>query len=84
MDALHTPLNDARRFLRLEQVCAKVGLGKTSVYALIARGLFPEPYKFGRSSRWLELEINRWVDQVVSGGHWMATGTSPARNALRR
>jgi prophage regulatory protein len=62
-----TPVSQARRasLLRLSQVRAATGLGRTTTYALIARGLHPAPLKIGRSSLWVSSEIDAWVDRVV-------------------
>lgn len=35
-------------------------------YKLIQDGLFPKPIKLGRSSRWLQSEIEDWVQQRIS------------------
>lgn len=51
--------------LRLSQVRAATGLGRTKTYDLIAKGLHPAPVKIGRSSRWVSSEIAEWVDRVV-------------------
>ena len=55
------------RLLRLEQVKAMVGLGKTLIYRLIAAGDFPIPYKPGGSvARWSENEIVEWLAQCAA------------------
>lgn len=35
-------------------------------YKLIQEGLFPNPIKLGRSSRWLKSEVEAWVQQRIS------------------
>ncbi|MES3083464.1 AlpA family phage regulatory protein [Sphingomonas faeni] len=53
--------------MRLIEVKATVGLGKTRIYELIKEGNFPAPCKPGGSaSRWSENEINAWVSECVS------------------
>lgn len=37
------------------------GLTDKWFYKLIKDGLFPAPIKMGRSSRWLESEVNQWL-----------------------
>jgi prophage regulatory protein len=52
------------RNLRLPEVLARVGVGKTSLYALIKRGLFPKPRKLMANSRsvgWLEEEVDNYI-----------------------
>ena len=34
-------------------------------YKLIQEGSFPKPIKLGRSSRWLQSEIENWVQQRI-------------------
>ena len=46
-------------YLRLNQVKVKFGVSKSKIYLDINRGLFPGPIKIGRSSFWLESEIDR-------------------------
>lgn len=35
-------------------------------YKLISEGLFPKPVKLGRSSRWLQSEVEAWVQQRIA------------------
>lgn len=35
-------------------------------YKLISEGKFPKPIKLGRSSRWLESEVKRWVQEKIA------------------
>lgn len=39
----------------------RVGLHPATIYAEIKAGRFPKPVKFGRSSRWVESEIEEWI-----------------------
>ncbi|HHH1313951.1 helix-turn-helix transcriptional regulator [Yersinia enterocolitica] len=36
------------------------------VYKLIKDGMFPKPIKLGRSSRWLQSEIESWLQERIS------------------
>jgi len=55
------------RLLRLADVKARVGLGKSKIYELIAEGCFPKPYKLtATASRWRENEIEAWLAEVIS------------------
>lgn len=48
--------------LRLPDVQARAGLGKSMIYALMARGEFPACVKIGpRVSAWLESDVDAWV-----------------------
>ena len=53
--------------LRLKQVLARTGLSRSSIYAKAKAGEFPTPFKLGggRSSAWLEHEIDQWLQIQV-------------------
>jgi prophage regulatory protein len=55
----------SERLLRLPEVMDCVGLGRSSLYALVAQGSFPRPIKLGRASAWIESEINEWVAERI-------------------
>ncbi len=54
------------RLLRLADVMDRVAMGKSTIYALVARNEFPAPMHLGRASRWLEEEVNQWIHQRSS------------------
>ena len=48
--------------LRRRQVEARTGLGRSSLYALIAGGQFPTPIRLSANTvGWLEHEIDGWI-----------------------
>ena len=49
------------RALSLKQVVELTNLSKAHIYALIARGAFPQPAKIGRKSIWDTREIEFWL-----------------------
>lgn len=52
--------------LRLPQVKVRVGLSRSSIYAAIADGRFPQSIQLGaRAVGWLESEVEDWVRQRV-------------------
>lgn len=56
------------RLGNIREVCKKVGLCKSTIYALINKGRFPPPVKLrflGSSSRWLMTEVNDWIARMV-------------------
>lgn len=56
------------RFLKLEEVKRRVGLGKSMIYRLIQEGRFPAPYKVSQfASRWSDREVAGWIDEVKDG-----------------
>ncbi|VXD08642.1 conserved hypothetical protein [Enterobacterales bacterium 8AC] len=42
------------------------GLTDKWFYKLISEGKFPKPIKLGRSSRWLESEVEAWVQHCIN------------------
>lgn len=48
--------------LSLPTVRRMVGLGKSAIYDGIAAGSFPAPVKIGVASRWVEAEVQAWID----------------------
>lgn len=45
---------------------SRVGLGRSYTYALIAAGKFPRPVKVGRASRWVQAEVDSWVQARIA------------------
>jgi predicted DNA-binding transcriptional regulator AlpA len=41
-------------------------LSKSTIYSKIAEGTFPKPIKLWSASRWIEAEIDRWIDDQIS------------------
>jgi prophage regulatory protein len=55
-----------RQFLRLKQIKAQIGLGRTSIYDKIKAGEFPKPYPLGpRAVGWLAEEIDAWIESRI-------------------
>lgn len=53
--------------LRLPAVKARVGLGKSSIYAAVKKGTFVAPIKLGpRASGWLESDIDAWLADRIN------------------
>ena len=55
-----------KRILRMRDNCLKVGLGQSSIYDLVSRGLFPKPFPLvpgGRAVGWLEEDIDQWISE---------------------
>ena len=55
------------KLLRLPQVLNTVGISKSTLYQLVARGDFPKPIKIGqRTSAWPESAIRQWIEQRIA------------------
>jgi len=56
----------SNRLLRLKHVVRKVGLSRSQIYKLIAKGSFPEQIKIGsKISAWPEHAIDQWISHQV-------------------
>jgi len=59
-------MTNSTRILRRQDVRNRIGLPKSTIYALIKKGQFPAPIKLSeRNSGWLESEIDSWVSERV-------------------
>lgn len=62
------PIEPADRFIKMPEVCRRVGLGKSMIYEMIQNGRFPEPYKPSPFvSVWSEQEVVAWIADVKDG-----------------
>lgn len=57
-------LND--KFVDMEFITKLTDLTDKWFYKLIKDGKFPKPIKLGRSSRWLESEVEAWLRQRIT------------------
>lgn len=61
---MNTP---ARRMLKIDEVCAIIGMKKSSVYRWASEGTFPAPKKVGpKASRWDSLAVNAWLEERLT------------------
>ncbi|WLE60308.1 AlpA family transcriptional regulator [Burkholderia plantarii] len=70
--------------LRIAHVAEKVGLGKSTLYRMIAAGEFPKPIKITSDCNgWLDEDIDQWLAERA-GRHQaaLAINTAPAVAAL--
>lgn len=56
-------LND--QFVTMAFITQLTGLTDKWFYKLIQDGTFPKPIKLGRSSRWLQSEVEAWLKQRI-------------------
>ena len=57
------------RLMPLSEVKAHVGLGHTAIYRMMAAGEFPRARAVGqRNVRWLESEIQTWIEALPRTG----------------
>ncbi len=63
MNTENSVLND--QFVDMKFITQLTGLTDKWFYKLIQDGVFPKPIKLGRSSRWLESEVEAWLQQRI-------------------
>jgi len=58
---------ESARILRLKQVVAIVGIGRSSIYRKVQEGTFPSPIKLGsaRASGWISGEVYDWIEDQI-------------------
>jgi predicted DNA-binding transcriptional regulator AlpA len=55
-----------RRLLTLTDVIDKVAMSKSYIYQMAKKGAFPKPVKLWLSSRWVESEIDDWIEARIA------------------
>lgn len=63
MSTDYSILND--KFVDMAFITKLTGLTDKWFYKLIKDGEFPKPIKLGRSSRWLESEVEAWLQARI-------------------
>ena len=67
------------RYLRLREVCQRVGLKSSSVYRLIGLGKFPKQVKLSeRTAAWIESEIDSFMESRIADRNLGLAGATPA------
>ncbi|WP_410760110.1 helix-turn-helix transcriptional regulator [Citrobacter youngae] len=64
MNTKNSVLND--QFVDMKFITRLTGLTDKWFYKLIQDGVFPKPIKLGRSSRWLQSEVEAWLQQRIA------------------
>ncbi|MBS0402248.1 MAG: AlpA family phage regulatory protein [Rubrivivax sp.] len=60
------PHQSGERLLRLPEVTARTGLGKSAIYAGILAGTFPVGVKLSRrATAWPSSEIDAWIAERI-------------------
>lgn len=49
--------------LTIKKVSDKISFSKSYIYAMIKDEDFPKPKKWGKTSRWFNSDIERWLEQ---------------------
>ncbi|WP_430226852.1 helix-turn-helix transcriptional regulator [Paraburkholderia tropica] len=64
MNENEMPHATGERLIRVREVLASVGLGKTTLYKLMKDGEFPRPRRVRNVSLWLESEVQGWIRAI--------------------
>lgn len=55
------------RFLRINEVRERIGLGRTSIYKMVNEGTFPKPVRvLGKKVAWIDSEVDEWMMQRIA------------------
>lgn len=54
------------QFVDMVFITRLLGVSDKWIYRLIKEGLFPKQIKLGRSSRWLQSEVEAWLQQRIA------------------
>jgi prophage regulatory protein len=73
-------LTAAPSLSRMPRVKQRTGLCRSAIYALLAKGDFPEPVRLGpRSIAWRDDEISEWIEARVRLSPTARAAKSPRR-----
>lgn len=59
-------MSNQQRLIKLPEVCNAVGLSRSVIYARIQAGTFPSPIKLGKTSTWVEAEVQQWIAAQIA------------------
>ena len=73
------------KILRLPIVKAKVGLGRSTIYAQVSQGVFPKPVSIGpRAIGWVDSEIDEWIAQRIDASRKVCEANGIAWRVSRK
>lgn len=50
----------------LKEVERRIGLKQSRIYQMVAEKKFPQPVKIGVVNRWVEAEVETWIQERVA------------------
>ena len=66
---MHSDIIKSERLLRMPEVVAHVGIGRSAIYQGVKAGTFPKPVKISSQvSAWVGSEIDQWVHERIAAG----------------
>jgi prophage regulatory protein len=65
----------ATQMLRIREVSARTGLGRSTIYLRIAQGQFPRPVPLGSPHvvGWLASEVDQWIAAQIAAARPVST-----------
>lgn len=64
------PRNETADFVRLKTVTYMTGLGRSTIYRLVAQRKFPSPVRLGdRAVAWRRTDLDVWSASRPTAGH---------------
>jgi len=63
---MHNTLPEGARFMRLHEVLARTGIGRSTLYEGAKRGTFPAPVRIGpNTAAWISTEVEAWMHSRI-------------------
>ena len=74
-----------KKLMRLHAVKEATGLGGSTIYRMMEKGLFPKPIPLqGNLVAWQEAEVSAWLEETIRAGlAAIANGAKPDSQARR-
>ena len=64
--------------IKLPEVVQKTKISRAAIYAMIARGEFPRPFRLGRRAvGWRVEDVEAWIADRPLAGSWTKNSTLP-------
>jgi prophage regulatory protein len=54
------------RLIALPDVLKRMNISERTLYRYVADGTFPKPVKIGPLSRWVESEVDQWLEERLA------------------
>ena len=54
--------------LTADEVAAMLGVSERTLWRLLSAGKVPQPVRFGRNTRWREMQVREWIERGCPGG----------------
>ncbi len=71
------------KMMNMNEVAARLGICRRTAEALLANGRLPQPVRFGRLRRWLDVQIEEFMIQESEKAGGRATPAAANRGRRR-